>query len=156
MALKCGSARELMISVILDRVDKPKPTFVPCFNWWTWRERTAPCKPAGHIVVSQYIYIYIYIYIYKVGDRSREQPKGSLFNSYYTKVKRKALLISLGCSTFTHDAYFIILCVKQGDIEYHFLSLWYESTWNRTPVSRVTFEYYIHSTNGPVLYICKS
>ena len=26
--------------------------------------------------------------------------------------------------------------VKQGGIKYHFLSLWYDSTWDLTPVSR--------------------
>ena len=30
--------------------------------------------------------IYIYIYIYKLADRSWEQSKGSLFNSYCTEV----------------------------------------------------------------------
>ena len=38
VALKCGSARELVISVILNSVGQPQPTYVPCFNWWTWRE----------------------------------------------------------------------------------------------------------------------
>ena len=30
----------------------------------------------------------------------------------------------------TLDPYLIILSVKQGTIKYHFLSLWYESTWD--------------------------
>ena len=34
-----------------------------------------------------------------VEDRSRGQPKGSLFNSYYTKMWGRALLLSLDCST---------------------------------------------------------
>ena len=38
--------------------------------------------------------------ISKVGDRCRERPEGSLFNSYYyTKVSGRALLLSLDCST---------------------------------------------------------
>ena len=49
---------------------------------------------------QQSLYIYIYIYIVsKVGDRSRGRPKGSLFNSYYTEVLRRALLLSLCCLT---------------------------------------------------------
>ena len=32
------------------------------------------------------------------------------------------------------------MSVKQGDIKYHFLSLWYDSTWNWTPVSRTIGE----------------
>ena len=35
----------------------------------------------------------------KVDDRSRGQPEGSLFNSYYTEVWGRALLLSLDCST---------------------------------------------------------
>ena len=39
------------------------------------------------------IYIYIYIYISKVGDRSRGLPVGSLFNSYYSEVLGRVLLL---------------------------------------------------------------
>ena len=57
-----------------------------------------------------FIYIYIYIYswlfllIYisknnKLGDRRRRWPKGSLFNSYYTKLSGRAQPLSLNCST---------------------------------------------------------
>ena len=34
--------------------------------------------------------------------------------------------------------------VKQGDIKYHFLSLWYDTTWDWTPVSRTTGEHSTH------------
>ena len=51
VALKCGSAKELVISVTLNSVGKPQPMSVPCFNWWTWQERTALCKPTGHMAV---------------------------------------------------------------------------------------------------------
>ena len=34
------------------------------------------------------------------------------------------------------DLYLIMLSVKQGSIKYHFLSLWYDSTWDWTPVPR--------------------
>ena len=44
---------------------------------------------------------------------------------------------------FTLDMYLIMLSVKQGDIKYHFLSLWYDSTWDWTSVSRAIGE---HST----------
>ena len=33
-----------------------------------------------------------------------------------------------GLLYFTLDLYLIMLSVKQGDIKYHFLSLWYDST----------------------------
>ena len=35
-----------------------------------------------------------------------------------------------GLLHFTLDPYLIMLSVKQGGIKYHFLSLWYDSTWN--------------------------
>ena len=41
-----------------------------------------------------------------------------------------------GLLYFTLDPYLIMLCVKQGGIKYHFLSLWYDSTWDWTQVSR--------------------
>ena len=34
-----------------------------------------------------------------------------------------------------------MLSVKQGGIKYHFLSLWYDSTWDRTQVSRAIGEH---------------
>ena len=35
---------------------------------------------------------------------------------------------------FTLDPYLIMLSAKQGGIKYHFLSFWYDSTWDWTPV----------------------
>ena len=37
---------------------------------------------------------------------------------------------------FTLDPYLIMPSVKQGRTKYHFLSLWYDSTWDWTQVSR--------------------
>ena len=34
-----------------------------------------------------------------------------------------------------------MLSVKQGGIKYHFLSLWYDPTWDWTQVSRATGEH---------------
>ena len=36
----------------------------------------------------------------------------------------------------THGPYHTILSVKSGGIKYHFFSLWYDSTWDWTPISR--------------------
>ena len=30
-----------------------------------------------------------------------------------------------------------MLSVKQGGLKYHFLSLWYDSTWAWTPISQI-------------------
>ena len=43
---------------------------------------------------------------------------------------------------FTLDAYLILVGVNQLGIKYHFLSLWYDATWDWTPVSRTIGENY--------------
>ena len=48
---------------------------------------------------------------------------------------------------FTLYPYLIMLSVKQGGFKYPFLSLWYDSTWDWTPVSRTIGEYYNHYAN---------
>ena len=40
-----------------------------------------------------------------------------------------------------------MLRIKQGDIKYHFMNLWYDSTWDLTPVSRAIREHSIHYAN---------
>ena len=37
-----------------------------------------------------------------------------------------------------------MLSVTQGGIKYHFLSLWYYSTWDWTPVSQAIGEHFTH------------
>ena len=46
-----------------------------------------------------------------------------------------------GLLYFTLDPYLIMLSVKQGGIKYHFLSLWYDLTWDWTQVSRTIGEH---------------
>ena len=46
-----------------------------------------------------------------------------------------------GLLYFTLDPYLIMLSVKQGGIKYHFLSLWYDSTWDWTQVSQAIGEH---------------
>ena len=40
-----------------------------------------------------------------------------------------------------------MLSVKQGGIKYYFLSLWYDSTWDWTQVSRTIGEHSKHYAN---------
>ena len=42
-----------------------------------------------------------------------------------------------------------MLSVKQGNIKYNFMSLWYDSTWDWTPVSRAIGE---HPKNNKTWY----
>ena len=51
--------------------------------------------------------------------------------------------LSLGSSTLPLIRT-LLCCVKQGGIKYHFLSLWYDSTWDWTLISMTTGEYATH------------
>ena len=73
-----------------------------------------------------------YLKVSKVGDLSRGWPKGSLFDSYYTKMLGGGATPFPGLLHFTLDHYLVMLSVKQGGIKTDFLSLWYDSTWDLT------------------------
>ena len=63
--------------------------------------------------------------------------KGSFFISYYPKEKDNGTTPLLALFHFTLDPYLIMLSVKQGGVKYYFLSLWYDLTWDWTPLFRV-------------------
>ena len=44
----------------------------------------------------------------------------------------------------TLDTYLVMLSVKQRGINYHFKSLWYDPTWDWTPISRIIGEHSTH------------
>ena len=44
-----------------------------------------------------------------------------------------------------------MLSVKQEGIKYHFSNLWYDSTWDWTPVSRAIGEHSNWKAKGPVM-----
>ena len=46
-----------------------------------------------------------------------------------------------------------MLSVKEGSIKYHFLSLWYDSIWNWTQVSRAIGKHSNHYANVR-FYVC--
>ena len=77
----------------------------------------------------------VYIKVSKVGDHSRGWPEGSLFDSLLHQGVGEGATPFPGLLHFTLDPYLIMLSVKQGGIKYHFLSLWYDSTWDWTQVS---------------------
>ena len=48
-------------------------------------------------ILLWYIHVYIYIYIYmlsNLADWSQGRPEGPLFNSYYTEIQERAVLLS--------------------------------------------------------------
>ena len=52
------------------------------------------------------------------------------FSIATTWVVREGVTPFPGMLHFTLDPYLIMLSVKQGSIKYHFLNLWYNSTWD--------------------------
>ena len=78
---------------------------------------------------------------FKVGDHSRGWPEGSRFDSLLHQCVGEGANPFPGLLHFTLDQYLIMLSVKQGGIKYHFLSLWYDSTWDRNQVSRAIGEH---------------
>ena len=80
------------------------------------------------------LYFYSCMDISKVSDLSRRQPKGSFFNSYYTKVYPWFLPYNAECQARWHQV--------------SFLSLWYHSTWDWTLVSQTIGEHSTHLASG--------
>ena len=106
-----------------------------------------------------YIYIYIYIYmcvclfvclcvcvcvcvfdcslslsllcniVVKLATIVEGNPKAP-FSIATTPMCRGGRYSFPGLLYFTLDPYLIMLSAKQGSIKYHFLSLWYDSTWD--------------------------
>ena len=66
---------------------------------------------------------------------------GSLFDSLLHQGVGEGATPFPGLLHFTLDLYLIMLSVKQGGIKYHFLSLWYDSTWDWTQVSQAIGEH---------------
>ena len=96
-------------------------------------------------VVSHFLFSFYSPYVIllksKVGDHSRGWPEGSLFDSLLHQGVGEGATPFPGLLHFTLDPYLTMLSVKQGGIKYHFLSLWYDSTWDWTQVSRAIGEH---------------
>ena len=82
----------------------------------------------------------IYTYISKVATVVEGDPKGPFPIATTPRCRGWGATPFPGLHHFTLDPYLIMLSVKQGDIKYHFLSFWYDFTWDWTPVSRTTDE----------------
>ena len=66
-------------------------------SWFLWR---IFFKWFIHSPLFLSLSLYIYI-VNKLADGSQGQPECSLFNSFYTEVLERALLLSLDCSTYS-------------------------------------------------------
>ena len=116
-------------------------------------------KKSGNLLyaprVCVYIYIYIYIYIHAHTHISWptifEGDPNSPFLITTTQRCRGRHYSFPWIAPLTLDAYFIMLSIKQGGIKYHFLSFWYDSTWDWTPIYQTIGEHCNRYRNGPVL-----
>ena len=66
-------------------------------------------------------------------------------------ILRKGATPFPGLLHFTLDPYLIKLSVKQGGIKYHFLSLWYDSTWDWQTLYSLIFNDFSSSESFCVL-----
>ena len=112
------------------------------YNFFIDRSHSAP-------ITFQTDFIYIYIYI----SKSRQLLSRLPFRLLLHERVREDATPFYGLLHFTLDPYLIVLSVKQGGIKYHFLSLWYDSTWDWTPICRTIGEHSTDYANGPVIYI---
>ena len=93
-------------------------------------------------IVGFFSIIYLYISKVKLATIVESDPKAPL--SIATSPRCKGGRYSFPWLLhFTLDPYLIMLSVKQGGIKYHFLSLWYDSTWDWTQVSRAIGEHWL-------------
>ena len=67
---------------------------------------------------------------YKLASVVESDPKATVSIPTTPRSKGGVLLLSLDCSTLPFYPYLIMLSAKQGGINYHFLSLWYDPTWD--------------------------
>ena len=110
-------------------------------NWLRFLFKRRQCKNESSFKRKSLNDLYLVVYISKVGDHSRGWPEGSLFDSLLHQGVGESATPFPGLLHFPLDPYLIMLSVKQGGIKYHFLSLWYDSTWDWTQVSRAIGEH---------------
>ena len=84
--------------------------------------------------------VIIYVSKVKLATIVEGNPKAP-FSIATTPMCRGGRYSFPGLLYFTLDPYLITLSAKQGSIKYHFLSLWYDSTWDWTQVSRAIGEH---------------
>ena len=76
--------------------------------------------------ISLSLYIYIKVKLATIVEGNPKAP----FSIATTPMCRGGRYSFPGLLYFTLDPDLIMLSVKQGGIKYHFLSLWYDSTWD--------------------------
>ena len=102
------------------------------------------------ICACVWLSIYIYIYIYKwptVVEGDLKAPFSIAIISRCIAGRYSFPLIA----PLTLEPLLKIPSIKQEGIKHHFLSLWFDSAWDRTPVLRTICVLYDHYANWPVV-----
>ena len=79
----------------------------------------------------------------KLTNSSRRWPEGSHFNSYYTKMSNRALVLFPDFPTCYCSLPYNAVFYARGH-QVPFLSLWYDSCWDRTSVCRTIGEQFFY------------
>ena len=79
--------------------------------------RVCVCMYLCVLILMIVIYMNVIEKVSKVGNRSRERPKGSLLQH---RREGEGATSFPGLLHYTLDTYLILLSVKQGGIKYHF------------------------------------
>ena len=90
---------------------------------------------------------------YKLATLLKGDPKAAFSIASRRRCKGGGATPFPGLLHFTLDPYLIMLSVKQVGIKYYFLSLWYDSIWDWTLVSRTIGEYSIHQANEMCVWV---
>ena len=96
---------------------------------------------------------YIYIYIYITWTTVVKGELKALFSSATTPRCTRGYYSFPLITPLTLDLNLIMVSFKQGGIKYHSFSLWYDSSWDWTPVSRTIGKRSKYHANEPVIYI---
>ena len=117
-----------------------------CMLGGTWLDFIYKNISLSHVLISTSVYPHLYQLKVKLATIVEDDPKAP----FSIATTPRALFLSLDCST-TLDPYLTMLSVKQGGIKHHFLSFWYESTWDWTLVSRAIGKHSNHHANNRLI-----
>ena len=113
--------------------------FFPYLRVWVFLFLRTSFFTAQHVGPMLHMNWRIYVKV-KLATIVEGNPKAP-FSIATTPMCRGGRYSFPGLLYFTLDPYLIMLSAKQGSIKYHFLSLWYDSTWDWTQVSRAIGEH---------------
>ena len=77
-----------------------------------------------------------YLSLGSLKNRKYNNKHLSKLQRSYPNIKKKFVFLTKFKKLITLNPYLIMMSVKQGGIKYHFLSLWYDPTWDLTLVSQ--------------------